>query len=70
MSSLRFFIAVSLDRVRTSSSITFPFSCYRKLTPVLREKLAHINAVEMSFPVFPSHPPITIILKGVVETIT
>jgi hypothetical protein len=68
MSSLRFFITVRLDRVRTSSSITFPLSCYRKLTPGLREKLAHINAIEMSLPVFPSHPPVTIILKGVVKT--
>jgi hypothetical protein len=40
------------------------------LLPGLGEELADVDSVVVLLPVFPSHPPVTVVLEGVVQTVT
>jgi hypothetical protein len=58
---------LSIYRVRTTCSVSGPFSIDGVLGPVRWEDLAKIHFVEMCKEIIRFHPPVTIILENVVE---
>jgi len=64
------FIAVCLHGVGSTSCVAFPFAGNGVLAPGAGEKLADVNTVVVEQPVLPAHPPISVILKRVVQPVT
>ena len=63
-------ITIRLHGVSTTSRVALPLAGNGVLAPRAGEKLANIDAVKVEQPVFPVHPPVTIVLERVVQLIT
>lgn len=63
LSFLRFFVAVSFRRVRTTVSLADPLTSDRELTPGAGEDFADVDFVVIGSPVFVIHPPVSIVLE-------
>ena len=53
--------------VRTTIWISFPFSVNWELAPRFWKDFAHIQSVEVSLPVFKSHPPVIVLVELVAK---
>jgi len=69
MRILSLFIAISLNRVCTTGGVALPFSGNGVLAPARWEELAYVDAVIVSEPILPAHPPVSVIFERVVQAV-